>query len=76
MTLNAMWQCVVSGFENGGEYNPNLIDFQQPKKLLKTSSGRRFNPPAIDEDIVILSKGCIPKNTVKSNTWALRVFHD
>ena len=44
---------VVSGLEN---VDPDLIDFQPPKKLLKTSSGRRFNPPATDEDIAILSK--------------------
>lgn len=56
--------------------DPDLIDFQPPTKLLKTSSGRKFNPPATDEDIAILSKGCVPKNTVKSNAWALRVFHD
>ena len=56
--------------------DPNLIDFQPPEKLLKTTSGRIFNPPATNEDIAILSKGCVPKNTVKSNAWALRVFHD
>ena len=56
--------------------DPDLIDFQPPTKLLKTSSGRKFNPPTTDEDIAILSKGCVPKNTVKSNAWALLVFHD
>ena len=56
--------------------DPDLDDFQPPKKLLKSSSGRRFNLPATDEDITILSKGCVPKNTVKSNTWALQVFYE
>ena len=55
--------------------DPDLIDFQPPTKLLKTSSGRKFNSPATDEDIAILSKGCVPKNTVKSNALALSLIH-
>ena len=53
--------------------DPSLFDFQPPKKLLKTSSGKGFNPPATDEDIA-LSKGCVPKNSVKNNAWALQVL--
>ena len=50
---------------------PGLVDIQPPKKLLKASSGKRFNTPATDDDIAMLSKGCVPRNTVKNNTWSL-----
>ena len=68
-----MLQCVVSGLEN---VDPDLIEFHSHKTLLKTSYGRRFNPPATNVDIAILSKSRVPKNTVKSKAWALQVFHD
>ena len=34
--------------------DPDLFDFQPPTKLLKTSSGKRFNPPSTKEDTAIL----------------------
>ena len=54
----------------------NLVDFQPPKKVLKTSTGQKFNLQAAEEDIAILSKGCVPKNTVKNNVWGLQLFYN
>ena len=48
--------------------DPDLNDFQAPKKK------RRFKEPASEEEMKVISKGFVPKNTQKSTAWAYNVF--
>ena len=55
--------------------DPDSVDFSAPpQKLLKTSSGRRFSPPATSVDIAILSKGCVRKNIEKQRRGLVSVL--
>ena len=63
-------RCFYGSLENGRGILIWLT-FQPPKKLLKTTSGKRLNPPVTDVDIAIISKRCATKSTVKNNTGDL-----
>ena len=56
--------------------DPDRVDFQPSKKLLKTSCGNQFSSSATDEKISVLLNGCVPKNTLKNNEWAQGVWCD
>jgi hypothetical protein len=53
-------------------------DFQPPRSKRKKvpSSTARFKEPTTDQEIAVLSKGFVPKNTQRNNTWALKLFQE
>ena len=53
-------------------------DFQPPRSKRKkvASPTARFNEPTTDQEIAVLSKGFVPKNTQRNNTWALKLFQE
>ena len=65
----------MAGKEN---VDPDLRDFQPPKKEVKTTREpvARFKCPTSDEEMVVLSKGFVAANTQKSSAWAMRVFSE
>ena len=46
---------------------------KERKKVLSPSS--RFNTTVSDAEVEKSSKGCVPKNTSRSTSWAVRVFN-
>ena len=50
-------------------------DFMPPKKKVKMNE-EHFKPPSTDEEMAILAKGFVPRNTQRSTAWAIKVFSD
>lgn len=56
--------------------NPDLRDFQPPKKKVKISCepGAQFKCPTSNEEMAMLSKGFVPANTQTNNVRGMQVF--
>ena len=59
------------------EQDPDLRNFQPLHKKVKSSttpSKGRFKAPTSNEEMAVISKGYVPRNTQKNTDWAMRVF--
>ena len=55
--------------------DPELDDFVTTStKRSKKFSFTRFKPPCTNEEMAVVAKGFVPKNTHKNDGWAMRVF--
>ena len=56
--------------------DPNQHDFKPSKRKGKCPPSKRFKPATCDEEVDKLTEGYTPDNTLKSTTWAVKVFND
>ncbi len=54
--------------------DPDVIDFQPPRKRKAKPTGTRFKEPTTDSEMSVISKGFVLPNTLKSTAWAVGVF--